>query len=280
MTRQELCLKYEVSENSVLSHFPAVAKQIHKKYGVLITKEGRGDKATYFELNGGRFSPDDDYLVQLEFAIDVYKTITMEPAIFKGLVDWDFMVFLGIITTPMRIFRGSICNLLHFLGVENKGEANQMRLKAAIRALEEKGLIRVFEDNTTDEIWYSIWIVKSVEEGMKISIEMIQRCMKLQKENHMASWVPLLKTWVGLQFLAFDKDRQNEKVLFTMDELHMITGVNKNMLNKCKKILAGDNLFQTSRVFKNHSDSVKCIGQKIDLNGIECNYKVVLEQTK
>ena len=87
---------------------------------------------------------------------------------------------------------------------------------------------------------------------MKIGIDMIQRCIKLQKDNNMKSWVPLLKTWLGLQLLVDNNMNKNESTLFTLDELILTTGINRNMVIKCKKILEEDNLFQTSKAYQNY----------------------------
>ena len=108
-------------------------------------------------------------------------------------------------------------------------------------------------------------ILAKVEQSLHIGVDMVQRCMKLQKENSMNSWVPLLKTWLGLQIIAIG----NKQEIFTMNQLENITGVNKKMLTKCKKILEQDNLFQTSRAF---AAKDLCIGQNINLNGLEYDY--------
>lgn len=265
--------KYDLSEDAVVKHFTRTVNQINKKYGVTIIKEGRGDKATYYEV-----SSYNGIAKSIEFIKDIHKEIVMEKATFSNLIDWDFMVFLGIITCPMFSFRGTPADFLEYVGIVNKSESNIERLKETFLSLQSKGYVKYIEDHSTDEGYFNVFIIRDAEIGMKIGIDMIQRCIRLQKENSMNSWVPLLKTWVGLQIIVFEDENvwDGKKTLFTLDELERVTGINRKMLTKCKKILEEDKLFQTSRAYKYIKDGYKCLGQKIQLNGAEYDYRKVV----
>lgn len=260
MTGEELCQKFGVSKSALSSHFKRVQDTIKKKYGVDILKEGRGASAQYI-IKG---EEDNSIKQSIAFIQDAHRDVVMDRECLGSLIDWDFMVFIGIITCPLMVFRGTYSQFLDYVGIQSKSEQNILRLKESFAALKESGYIDYVLDNSTKEDYFVSFIKRKTETDMKVGIDMIQRCMKLQKENRMTSWVPLLKTWLGLQLIAVDDKRKN----FTMKELEMLTGVNKKMLTKCKGILEGDNLFQTSKAYTTGC----CIGQNIDMNGLEHDY--------
>lgn len=259
MTGEELCKKFGVSKSALSSHFKRAQEQIKKKYGVEVEKIGRGASADYVIKDSGGEIKSSIALIQ-----DAHRDVLMDKECLSNLIDWDFMVFIGIITCPLMVFRGTYEQFLEYVGIQNKNEQNIQRLKASFAALCSRGYIDYVLDTSTNENYFVSYIKRKTENEMKVGIDMIQRCMKLQKENRMNSWIPLLKTWLGLQLIAVDEDRKN----FTMRELEQLTGVNKKMLTKCKGILENDNLFQTSKAYITGC----CVGQSIDMNGIEHDY--------
>lgn len=266
MTAEEVVEKFSAvpSVNSLKQHFGKYQKQVEKKHGVQLVKKGRGETTEYFVIGNEIHS-------SIELIKDAHRDVVMDQSAFTDLIDWNFMVFIGIITCPFMSFRGTYKQFLEYVGIKNKSKDNINRLKETFKELEENGYIYFILDTSVKdekEEYFGLFIRRKTEVEMKIGIDMIQQCIKLQKENDMRSWVPLLKTWLGLQLLVDSNMNKNESILFTLDELEMKTGVNKNMLIKCKKILEGDGLFQTSKAYKNYH----CIGQTIDLNILEYDY--------
>lgn len=272
MTKEEVIKKYGVSNSTLTNQFKRAQDTILKKYGVYIIKNGRGNAATY-EVSNQDTLKMEGVAARIEFIKDAHKEVLMSQQAFTDLIDWDFMVFLGIVTCPMLIFRGTSHQFLDYVGIKHKTADNVKRLHETFNRMKEQGYIMYEEDPTTDEDYFWVAVYRSTELDMKIGIDMIQTCMKLQKENNMNSWVPLLKTWVGMQLLTFDKDRQDitkgDDVIITLEELSQVTGVNNKMLTKCKKILEANELFQSSRAY---SGRYRCIGQKISLDGTKHSY--------
>ena len=261
MTKQEVCKKYNVSESMMDKHFSRAQEKILKDYGVILHKQGRGVSAVY---SIDEYSTSETFARSLKFIQNAHQEVIMDRGIFMDLIDWNFMVFIGIITCPFITFRGTYKEFLTYVGIKNLTKENVNLLKTSLEEMHSRGLIMYSIDPTnTDYFWAGVY--RKVETEMKIGIDMIQRCMKLQEENHMKSWVPLLKTWLGLQIIVMD-DKQDT---FTLAELECITGVNQKMLTKCKKILESDNLFITSRAY---SRDYMCKGSNINLNGLEHKY--------
>lgn len=260
MTRKELSERFGLSENQIAKNFKRCQDQVFKKYNVKITKTGRGDKVDYIVQDIPMTA---DIHQSIAFIQDAHKEVIMDQQLFTDLIDWNFMVFMGIALCPMVVFRGTLDDFLQYVGVKVNA-SNKKLLKQSLIELDKNNLIIYTVDRSDDKV-FTASILAKVEQSLHIGVDMVQRCMKLQKENSMNSWVPLLKTWLGLQIIAIG----NKQEIFTMNQLENITGVNKKMLTKCKKILEQDNLFQTSRAF---AAKDLCIGQNINLNGLEYDY--------
>ena len=63
------------------------------------------------------------------------------------IIQFDFMVFLGIIMTPLQVFRGSYDDFLRYVQVVNNKE-NRDRLKKSLEALSDEDYIHYSIDKT------------------------------------------------------------------------------------------------------------------------------------
>ena len=108
---------------------------------------------------------------------------------------------------------------------------NITKIKDAIESLQERGIIYYYDDNSVkDRELVTITLVGKAEDEMKIGIGMIKICKKLADENHKHSWIPLLKTWLGMQIMSEDQP-------FTLAELESLTGLSPYQIRDSKKIL-------------------------------------------
>ena len=244
MTIQELSEKYQVAESSIKNAFPRTQAAILKKHGVRIKKEGRGEKAVYYEE-----------WIDDQRALTMYEE-TKETLIINSdqlsMVNWDFHVFLGIITTPMLVFRGSYEDFLRYTQIPvNKN--NVWELKMALEHLVARDYISYQVDKTNDNyfvaaLWYQ------TEKDMEIGIEMVRTCKKLAESYNKRSWVPLLKTWLGVQMMSKHQP-------YTVQQLAEITGLSDYQIRESTKILGDCDVFQTSRAYKSYQ---RCIGTNVE----------------
>lgn len=250
MTRKELSEKYNLTESSIKSNFTRIQASMMKKYGLILTKTGRGEKTDYqvtdSEGNEGR---------ALALSQEANRQVMIAQGSLKTM-DFNFIVFLGICLTPMKTFYGSYEGFLEYIELP-KSKENIQNLKDALNDLAAAEYIEYIIDKTNDN-YFNVFIFKKVREDMAISLDMTMRCQKLAKQNNKQSWVPLLKTWVGMQYV-YDKQP------FTVKELCAITGLTPYQIRESKKILEKDNLFITSRAY---IDYEHCIGSNLELNGI------------
>lgn len=246
MTLQEVCEKYQVSESSVKNAFPRTQASILKKHGVKIVKDGRGANAQYREE-----------WVDDQRALTMYEE-TKEALLINAeqlsMVNWDFYVFLGIITTPMLVFRGSYEDFLKYV-MAPVTEKNIQELKVALEHLVARDYISYQIDKTNSNyfvaaLWYQ------TEKDMSIGIEMVKICKKLADSYNKRSWIPLLKTWLGVQLMAAHQP-------YTVQDLARTTGLSEYQIRESNKILQECEVFKTSRAY---ADYQRCIGTTVDLN--------------
>jgi len=247
MTLEEVCEKYGVAQSSMTNAFPRTQKAILKKHGVKIIKEGRGKTAVYTE----EWEDDKRAITMYE---EVKDTVMITNESFK-LMNWDFMVFLAIITTPMFVFRGSFEDFLRYVEVP-VSDANIITLKGALSSLEERNLISYNLDRTNNKYFVAA-LYRKVEEEMQIGIGMVRTCKQLAEKHKKRSWVPLLKTWLSINVLA---DNQP----YTMRDIETMTGLSAYQIKEANKILKEAEIFKTSRAYANYQ---KCIGMYVDMNG-------------
>lgn len=259
MTRKELCDKYSVSESSVKTNFVRVQKMFLDKYKLILTKTGRGDKADYqveYSVNSdGR---------AITMKKEEKREVMLARQEFSGLLNFNFMVFLGICMTPMTTFYGSYEDFLGYVEVKRTA-ANIKSLKEALNILKEHDYIK-YDIDKTNENYFWAGLYYKTRKDMAISIDMIERCQRLAQNNNKKDWIPLLKTWIGIQYM-YDKQP------FTVAELSKVTGLSAYQIRESKKLLEKDNLFVTSKAYVAYD---RCIGSNVELNGIyEANRNAV-----
>lgn len=245
MNRQELLEKYknDVSETELIKNFVRFQKKILDKYGIKIEKEGRGNNTIYTEI-----------LVEYKHALTLFEEedvqLMMQPDAIN-LQDWQFLVFIGIIATPLKVFRGNYKEFLKYLGLNGEKE-NIEKLKLALLALVERGFIMYVVDKT-DTNYFVATLVRSAEIDMWVGIEMVRECRKINEKK----WVSLFRLWLAI--LVAEKNQP-----FTNKTLADLTGMSEYQIRQNKKMLEDSHIFQTR---KKYANSVTCIGQMVELNG-------------
>lgn len=246
MTLQELCQKYGYAESTVKNKWTSVQLKIFKDYGVKITKLGRGTNVSFQEEN-------DRYPRAItmfhESPRDIFVTTDL------SLINWEFHIFLAIVTTPMGVFRGTISQLLQYMTIPNTAD-NCRRAKTGIDNLINNGFICYMIDTTTSENYITLAIVREKEVKMSINYQMILTCKELADLEGKRSWIPLLKTWIGVQMLS-------EKDYYTVEDLQELTGLSTYQLREANKILNKNTIYRSSRAFRKFNI---CMGQKVELN--------------
>lgn len=246
MTLREICDKLDLSESSVKTNFTRTQKILLKK-NIKLIKNGRGAAATYEieYLNDNR-------------AMTIYEELKKDIILSNESMEfpnWEFLVFLAIVTTPMIVFRGSYKEFLQYVQMKDS-ENNLKNLKEALEGLASRDII-VYMIDKTDEDYFIATIYRKIEEDMKIGIDMVKECKRLQEKYHKQSFIPLLKTWLGVQILV-------ENQPFVIRDIVNITGLSEYAVKESHKILKESEIYKASRAFKTINC---CVGVNAELNG-------------
>lgn len=246
MTLQEVCMKLDLSESSIKTNFARTQKILLKK-NIKLIKKGRGAAATYEieYLNDNR-------------AMTIYEELKEDIILSNESIEfpnWEFLVFLAIVTTPMIVFRGSYKEFLQYIQMKDS-ENNLKNLKEALEGLASRDII-VYMIDKTDEDYFIATIYRKIEEDMKIGIDMVKECKRLQEKYHKQSFIPLLKTWLGVQILI-------ENQPFVIRDIVNITGLSEYAVKESHKILKESEIYKASRAFKTINC---CVGVNAELNG-------------
>lgn len=248
MTAEEICKKYNIALTSFTKNFKRTQTNILKKYNVLIVKHGRGDKASYTE------EIDSDHREETMFqALEPMKTGIIQNDL--SMPNFTFNVFMGLITTPMLVFRGTYEEFLKYIEVANT-EDNKQKLKTALQTLVDDHIVGIMTDVTTNEEVITISLIRAAEKDMKIGINMIVTCRILSKEHGKRDWIPLLKVWLGTELLS-------KQEVYTRKELQDMTGLTKYQIDDCSNILKESNVYKSSKAYASFS---RCIGLKTEMN--------------
>lgn len=251
LTLSELAEKYNLSESSIKTNFKRAKESLYKKYGITVEKYGRGDKA-YYEIT--EFEHTDP-----NRAITLYKSMEQNiipSSIAAGLLDLNFLVFIGIISSPMRAFRGSYEDLLKYLELKVNPE-NIQSIRASLRYLEEQEYIMYGED-PTDTNYFMAGVMHKTETDMILEIKAILHFKKLL-ENSRKSWIPVMKVYLALHYI----DQP-----FTLAQLQYVTGLTEYKARDCLKFLQSSNII--NKELKYYCDkalnAVVCLGSEVDIN--------------
>ena len=248
MTLKEAAARFGVSETSLTGAFPRTQKSILKKWGVHLIKKGRGLGATY------EVQEDKTDSRALTLFDEVKDNISFDEDSVK-LMTWPFLVFLTIVSTPMLVFRGSYEDFLNYIQLTVTDE-NIEELKATLEELMNREYISYTIDKT-DNNYFVAALYRKREEQMHIGIGMVRTCKQIAEEAHKRSWVPTLKTWIGMQMMA-------ERKLFKMEDLAQATGLSPYQVRENRKLLEANDIFRTTQVY---ADYQTCIGTTVELNG-------------
>ena len=91
---------------------------------------------------------------------------------------------------------------------------------------------------------------------MHIDKGMVTTCKLLGEKYHKRSWVPLLKTWLGVQMMA-------ERQPYTISDLQKVTGLSEYQIRTSNNILRECLVYRTSRAYYCYC---RWVGVHVDLN--------------
>lgn len=250
-TAAEISAKYGVALSTLTRNFRQAQESIEKRHGIRIAKRGRGNNTFYFIENFVHADP--------ARALTLYDSLesNMVPTgLAVGLLDLQFLIFIGIVSSPQRSFRGSYVDLLSYIDIQPSLE-NIEATKMILYKLATENYIMYMTD-PSDAMYFMAAVQRKTETDMQLEIKAILEFKKLV-EGTRKSWIPLMKVYFALHLL----DQP-----CTIAKITEITGLTDYKVRDSLAILANKNIIlkQTMTIKDPASQTYYCLGTQIDLN--------------
>lgn len=171
---------------------------------------------------------------------------------------WDLMVFLGLCGNNQLVWRGHYDDFLKYLEI-NITKENLQLLQESLFNLKEKGYIIFIQDKSYGEQMFIAAISEKIEIDNHFYISRVKKCREIQKKNNMRSWIPLLKTWLIIDYL----NQSAPNGIYTVKKISEETGLKESTIRDCtKKLREADVISQTLKYWvDNESEQVWCRGK-------------------
>lgn len=179
-----------------------------------------------------------------------------------SLPNFTFNVFMGVITTPMFVFRGTYNELLGYIG-KPLGDDSEEALKNSINELVNMMILHEIIDTTNEgEEVITLSLVRKAEVEMKLGIGMARNCKELADRYGIRDWIDIAKVWIATDLLSNN--------VYQVSDIMIMTGLSKYMVDKASKALKASNIYKTTRAY---SGFRRCIGLQTDMNN-EAFYEI------
>lgn len=250
LTAEEIAQKYHMSVNTLKNQFTRIQEKIKKQYGVQLQKTGRGNDTKYYIQRFDNADPNR--------ALSLYQSMekNLIPAeLAAGLLDLHFLIFIAIVSSPQRAFRGSYYDLLDYIEMQTT-EQNIIQARNILKNLSDNNYIMYMEDKT-DNLYFMATILRKTETDMELEIQAINKFKTLLTSSR-KSWIPVMKTYLALCFIEQP---------CTIAEIAEATNLSGYKVKDCLRLLKENNIIH--KEILNRTDNNKhfyCLGSQIDIN--------------
>ena len=253
MTAEDVAAKFGIAVSTLKCNFNRTKETIEKKYGVILSKSGRGKDCFYIIENFEHSDP--------SRAVTLYQSMEnnlVSAPIAAKLMDLHFLVFIGIVSSPQRAFRGSYLDLLKYIDIDISPTVEDIeKIREILRNLAENNFIMYVEDKT-DPMYFMAAILRKTENEMRLELDAIRLFQKLVSGTR-KSWIPLMKTYLALNFL----DQP-----CTINNLIEATGLSEYKVRDSLSILSANNIIVKDKqvLYDKITKEFYCLGTQIDIN--------------
>lgn len=255
-TAEELCAKYNIAVSTLKQNFTRTCAMLEKKHGVKLSKSGRG-KNTYYYISSFEHS-DPSRALTIYDSLES-NNIPLEPA--ARLLDLHFLVFIGIVSSPQRAFRGSYTDLLSYLDIPISPQEIE-NVKNVLTHLVTCNYIMYMED-PSNPMYFMASIQWHTEEVLKFELNALLAFQKMV-EGTRKSWIPLMKVYFALHLLEQP---------CTVSEITQLTQLSEYKVRDSLLLLEQNNIIIRDKQtgFNQITHKYYCAGTDITINafGIE-----------
>lgn len=232
LTLEQFQERFGLSESAITRSFPRTVKSILKKYGCVVTKEGRGKNAVYHVEE-----KDWDYVRENTVFLEPEKEIIF---LCKDLIlqDFEFLLFITLSATPYGCFRGTYGEYLDYIE-KPRTKSNRDKLKKARDILVDKNIVLWAEDPCNKELF----IAGLSDRGGKLlslSSNRIKECKRIMKKYKKREWYNIFKVYTILDVIRKDSPELLSGI--SSKYIGYLLGLSSNQVRDILNILSRENL--------------------------------------
>lgn len=206
MTLEELCEKYKVAPSTVKSHWGRTHDSILKKWGVSIVRFKDENKNYVF------METEDDNRALTIYEEDKNREVCIALSQEDILLDnLAFLSYIGIIVTPMSVFRGSYKDFLVYINCPQTA-LNKDNIKKVLVWLKDNDYIMYQEDKTNKE-YFIAGLYKQRQDELGVGYYQIKNCKRIADKYHKKSWVPIFKTYMAISMMSHENPLTDARIM-------------------------------------------------------------------
>lgn len=243
MTAEQVASRFGYSLTSIQTKFKRTQQAIKKKFGVQLIR-CQGIDGIY-------------YMISDERALTMFDEVKNElyiPLESLKIENFIFYVLVGIAATPQGVFRGTKKQFLKYMGVV----ANQKNEKLLEDALVLWADLEIIVFNIDQDIIIA-YMKRAFENTTIMSIQMLQECQRIIKENHKQNIkIPqLLKVWQAHRLCSKNQP-------FTIDDIQKYIDLSKDQIKQGRKLLQQNNILRLTSQVVSDGEFVISRGTNVD----------------
>lgn len=183
-------------------------------------------------------------------------------------LQFEQVVLLGVLFTPVMSFRGTYKDFLEYIGIEVRDE-NIAKLKDALDFLSKENIFGIIKYDRTGT--FIVGIHEDYDEQIGLTTERIRESKRIALENNLKGykgWNDVLRVWMAIEVLS--QGYSGADIYITNKIIKDMTGLDEKRITQIKKALINSDKLIGKIGFKvNQNGDIKCVGTSYKLNVIE-----------
>lgn len=182
--------------------------------------------------------------------------------------DYEFklLALLAVLADSHLAYRGTLSDMCDFLGVGSSNSRTNKKIRAAIDALEEDGLLKKITDGRT----FTLTLSKKAEKQRRVIriqkewVMVAKNYANLPGKTESVGWMPLLKVWLYL--IDFGKKKNG---ITTNKSIAEALGLSEGTVKNARAALTNDieAIISKRKVEYNpeYYQPYRCVGSQIEV---------------
>ena len=171
-------------------------------------------------------------------------------------LEFKMLTLITVLADNHLAYRGTLTNMCEFFGIQTRDSRSNAKIRAAIKNLEEKGLIKTLLDGRT----WTLTLSRSAERKSKVIrikrdwVNAVRSC-----KGKSVDWSAILKVWLYLI--------DNKADIIKSSEIAEVLGISKSVVSRARGILIELNAIKVDKINqKAPNGKIYCLGSRVEVN--------------